>query len=162
MSLPFNVQRSMGGRFNMDDPMHNDPGMFNLSWNQRLMAFGFCFVIGLVLSIMGTVLIFLGNSVGFAVCYSIGNVVSLFGMGFLVGFKRQLKMATAPVRLVAFLLYIGLLVATFVVAFATGIGVLCLVFAIAQYCALAWYSASYIPFGRKMIKSTCGACASAI
>ncbi|KAJ1800344.1 hypothetical protein LPJ59_001175 [Coemansia sp. RSA 2399] len=161
MSLPFNVQQSMG-RFNVADPMNSDPGMFNLTWNQRLTAFGSCFILGLAMSIIGTVMIFLGHMAAFAVIYSLGNLISLFGMGFLVGFKRQLKMATAPVRLVAFLVYIGLLIATFVVAFTASIGVLCLIFAIAQYCALAWYSASYIPFGRKIIKSACGACASAI
>ncbi|ORX71973.1 hypothetical protein DL89DRAFT_221086 [Linderina pennispora] len=99
---------------------------------------------------------------GFAVCYSLGNVISLFGMGFLIGFKRQLKMATQPVRLTAFIVYIVLLVLTFVVAFAWGIPVLCLVMAICQFCALAWYSASYVPFGRKMIKGACSSCAKAI
>ncbi|KAJ2665643.1 hypothetical protein IWW48_000094 [Coemansia sp. RSA 1200] len=162
MSLPFNVQQTMGGRFSMSDPMNTDSGMFNLTWNQRLTGFGCCFVLGLAMSVIGTSMIFIGQVAAFAVVYSMGNVISLFGMGFLVGFKRQLKMATAPVRLVAFLLYIGLLIATFVVAFTAEIGVVCLVFAIAQYCALAWYSASYIPYGRKMIKSACGTCARAI
>ncbi|KAJ2202856.1 hypothetical protein EV180_007573, partial [Coemansia sp. RSA 518] len=60
----------------------------------------------------------------FAVCYSLGNVISLFGMGFLVGFKKQLKMATAPVRLTAFIVYIVLLILTFVMAFALDIAVL--------------------------------------
>ncbi|KAJ2611084.1 hypothetical protein H4S08_003325 [Coemansia sp. RSA 1365] len=161
MSLPFNVQQ-MQGRLGGDDPMSNDPGLFHLSRMERLMAFGACFGIGLVLSIIGTVLIFSGHMAAFAVCYSLGNVISLFGMGFLVGFKKQFKMATAPVRLTAFVVYIVLLVMTFVVAFAFDIAVLCLIFAICQYCALAWYSASYIPYGRKMIKSTCGAFAKAI
>ncbi|KAJ2076846.1 hypothetical protein H4R24_005474 [Coemansia sp. RSA 988] len=161
MSLPFNVQQAQS-RLGVDDPMSNDPGLFHLSRMERLMAFGACFGIGLVLSIIGTILIFSGHMAAFAVCYSLGNVISLFGMGFLVGFKKQLKMATAPVRLTAFIVYIVLLVLTFVVAFAFDIAVLCLIFAICQYCALAWYSASYIPYGRKLIKSTCGACAKAI
>ncbi|KAJ2322217.1 hypothetical protein IWW51_004253 [Coemansia sp. RSA 2702] len=128
MSLPFNAWRAQGqaSQLGIDDPMSNDPGLFHLSRTERLMAFGACFVLGMVLSIIGTILIFSGHMAAFAVCYSIGNVVSLFGMGFLVGFKKQLKMATAP------------------------------------YCALAWYSASYIPYGRKMIKGACGACAKAI
>ncbi|KAI8325233.1 SFT2-like protein [Martensiomyces pterosporus] len=142
--------------------MSSDPGLFHLSRTERYMAFGACFVIGLVLSILGTVLIFSGHMTGFAVCYSMGNVISLFGMGFLIGFKRQLKMATAPVRLTAFLVYIILLVLTFVFAFAVRIAILCLILAICQFCALAWYSASYIPFGRKMIKGMCSTCAKAI
>ncbi|KAJ1886988.1 hypothetical protein LPJ66_009351 [Kickxella alabastrina] len=161
MSLPFNI-KSAGSRFGVDDPMSDDTGMFNLSRTERYVAFGACFVIGLVLSIVGTILIFSGSMAAFAVCYSLGNLVSLFGMGFLVGFKRQLKMATAPVRLTAFLIYIALLVVTFITAFTLKIGVLCLILAICQFCALAWYSASYVPFGRKMIKGLCGTCARAI
>ncbi|KAJ2158914.1 hypothetical protein GGF46_003419 [Coemansia sp. RSA 552] len=167
MSLPLNAWRAqnelgLGNHVSLDGPMKDDPGLFNLSWTERLTAFGACFVIGLVLSIIGTILIFSGHMAGFAVCYSLGNVISLFGMGFLVGFKKQIKMATAPVRLTAFLIYVALLVMTFVVAFAFDIAALCLVFAILQYCALAWYSASYIPYGRKIIKNTCGALGRAI
>ncbi|KAJ2746624.1 hypothetical protein GGI20_001204 [Coemansia sp. BCRC 34301] len=161
MSLPFNVQQA-GSRFGADDPMSNDPGLFSLSRTERYTAFGACFVGGLVLSILGSVFIFTGHMVAFALCYSLGNVLSLFGMCFLVGFKRQLKMATAPVRLTAFLVYITLLVLTFVMAFTLEIGALCLVLAICQFCALAWYSASYIPFGRAVIKKTCGSFAAAI
>ncbi|KAJ2813451.1 hypothetical protein FBU31_007442 [Coemansia sp. 'formosensis'] len=161
MSLPFNV-RQAGGRFGVEDPMSNDPGLFSLSRSERYMAFGACFVGGLVLSVLGSVFIFLNKMVAFALCYSLGNVLSLFGMGFLVGFKRQMKMATAPVRLTAFLVYITLLVLTFVLAFTLGNGALCLVLAICQFCALAWYSASYIPFGRSIIKKTCGSFAAAI
>ncbi|KAJ2501306.1 hypothetical protein GGH96_002005 [Coemansia sp. RSA 1972] len=164
MSLPFNAWQvqNHASQLGIDDPMSNDPGLFHLSRTERLMAFGACFVLGLVLSIIGTILIFSGHMAAFAVCYSLGNVISLFGMGFLVGFKKQFKMATAPVRLTAFIVYIVLLILTFVMAFALDIAVLCLIFAIGQYCALAWYSASYIPYGRKLIKSTCGACAKAI
>ncbi|KAJ2452603.1 hypothetical protein EV183_002826 [Coemansia sp. RSA 2336] len=164
MSLPFNAWRAQGpaAQLGIEDPMGNDPGLFNLSRTERLMAFGACFVLGMVLSIIGTILIFSGHMAAFAVCYSVGNLVSLFGMGFLVGFKKQFKMATAPVRLTAFLVYIVLLVLTFVIAFATDVAVLCLIFALCQYCALAWYSASYIPYGRKMIKGACGTFARSI
>ncbi|KAJ2357587.1 hypothetical protein IWW50_001010 [Coemansia erecta] len=164
MSLPFNAWQATNhaSQLGIDDPMSKDPGLFQLSRTERLMAFGACFVLGMVLSIIGTILIFSGHMAAFAVCYSLGNVISLFGMGFLVGFKKQFKMATAPVRLTAFIIYVVLLILTFVMAFALDIAVLCLIFAIAQYCALAWYSASYIPYGRKMIKSLCGACAGAI
>ncbi|KAJ1819347.1 hypothetical protein LPJ56_001596 [Coemansia sp. RSA 2599] len=161
MSLPFNAQNP-ASKFGFGDPMSEDPGLFNLSRTERYMAFGGCFVVGLVLSIIGSVLIFSGHMAAFAVCYSLGNVISLLGMGFLIGFKRQIKMATQPVRLTAFLIYIGLLIATFVVAFTAEIGVLCLILAICQFCALAWYSASYVPFGRKVISSVCGACARSI
>ncbi|KAJ2779894.1 hypothetical protein H4R18_003750 [Coemansia javaensis] len=161
MSLPFNVQQAQS-RFGLDDPMGDDPGLFHLSRTERLMAFCGCFFVGLALSILGTALVFSGRLTAFAICYSMGNVVSLLGMCFLVGFKKHLKMATAPVRLTAFIVYIVLLVMTFVAAFAIDVAVLCIIFAILQYCALAWYSASYIPYGRKLIKTTCGAFAKSI
>ncbi|KAJ2001927.1 hypothetical protein H4R26_003871, partial [Coemansia thaxteri] len=152
MSLPFNAMQA-GSRFGVsDDPMNSDPGLFNLTRMERYTAFGACFVGGLVLSILGSVFIFTSHMAAFAVCYSLGNLLSLFGMGFLIGFKRQFKMATAPVRLTAFLIYIALLILTFVMAFTLANGVLCLILALCQFCALAWYAASYVPFGRKMIK----------
>ncbi|KAJ2773517.1 hypothetical protein IWQ56_000962 [Coemansia nantahalensis] len=161
MSLPFNVQH-MQGRYGVDDPMADDPGLFHLSRTERLWAFGGCFVVGLALSIIGSALVFTGSVAAFAVCYSLGNTISLLGTCFLVGFKKHFKMALAPVRLTAFLVYIVFLALTFVSAFAFDIAALCIVFAILQYCALFWYSASYIPYGRKIIKSTCGTFAKAI
>ncbi|KAJ1842766.1 hypothetical protein LPJ57_009928, partial [Coemansia sp. RSA 486] len=71
MSLPFNVQNS--SKFGFGDPMSEDPGLFNLSRTERYMAFGGCFVVGLALSIIGSVLIFSGHMAAFAVCYSLGN-----------------------------------------------------------------------------------------
>jgi len=36
--------------------------------------------------------------------------------------------------------------------------VLCILLIVVQFCALVWYTASYVPFGRALIVSTCKAC----
>ncbi|CAG8637894.1 11246_t:CDS:2, partial [Paraglomus occultum] len=61
----------------MDDKSVFDD-CFKLSRTQRLYAFG--------------------NITGFAVLYTLGNVVSLVSTGFLVGFKKQVKTMFAPVE----------------------------------------------------------------
>ncbi|KAJ1672610.1 hypothetical protein EV182_006844 [Spiromyces aspiralis] len=84
--------------------------------------------------------------------------VNLCSLGFIIGFRQHLKNMFHKVRIVATLIYIITLVLTFVVAFVFEIPAVCLVLVIIQFCALTWYSASYIPFGQKIIKSSCGAC----
>lgn len=66
--------------------------------------------IGFALSIVGSIMLFIGLTSLFAILYSVGVVVSLVGTGFLVGFLRQLKLMFKPVRVVA----TGILLVSFV------------------------------------------------
>ena len=67
-------------------------GGFALTRKQRFIGFGVCFGVGLLISFLSTVFLYLGINIkmilgvlpAFAVLYTIGNLISLTGTGFLV------------------------------------------------------------------------------
>ncbi|KAF8947579.1 hypothetical protein BGZ47_008597 [Haplosporangium gracile] len=77
---------------------------------------------------------------------------------FLIGPGKQLKTMFAPVRMVASIIFLAMIVVTLVVAFTIQSSLLCLILCIIQFLALFWYSASYIPYGRAAIKKVVGGC----
>ncbi|CAG8524136.1 10459_t:CDS:2 [Paraglomus brasilianum] len=90
----------------MDDKSVFDD-CFKLSRTQRLYAFGIWH---------SSLALIQGNIAGFAVLYTLGNVVSLISTGFLVGFKKQVKTMFAPVRWFASVLFLAAMAATLVAA----------------------------------------------
>ncbi|KAF0688332.1 Aste57867_20044 [Aphanomyces stellatus] len=127
----------------------------NLSKKQRIQAAIGMYAAGAVFSFLATLLMFGGakHLKGFAFFYTLGNICSVSSSMFLTGFKNQLKVMCLPVRRVACSVWIGSMILTLVVALTMakpGILVLLLVFI--QYCAMLWYGASYIPYGRAMLK----------
>ena len=60
-----------------------------LTFMQRLQGFGACFGIGMLISFLSTIKLWAGNMRDFAVMYSIGNMVALLSMGFLMGACRM-------------------------------------------------------------------------
>lgn len=127
-----------------------------LSRTQRLYGFVGCTIIGFVLSILGSILLFVGALWSFALLFTVGIIVSLAGTGFLIGFGKQVKMMFKPVRVVAAILFLGSIGLVFVGAFVLKNDVLCLVFVIIEYLAYTWYSLSYIPYARTLVKSMVG------
>jgi hypothetical protein len=67
-------------------------------------------MLGFCLSLVGTILLFIGATGIFAIMFSVGIVVSLVGTGFLVGFLSQLKQMFKPVRVVATAAMLGSIV----------------------------------------------------
>ncbi|KAL0078798.1 Got1/Sft2-like family-domain-containing protein [Phycomyces blakesleeanus] len=129
---------------------------------QRLYAFGACFVAGMLISILSTLMLLTLNVTGFAILYTIGNVISLFSLTFIIGIPKQIKTMFAPVRFWATTTYIALLVLTLVLSITLKVFALSIVLVIIQFCALVWYSASYIPYGREMIRRVFGTCVTSI
>ncbi len=91
-----------------------------------------------------------------------GNLIALIGTGFLIGFLQQLKNMADEKRRIASAIYItaliGTLLAVFLIPNATAkffAAILCI---IVQFCALAWYTASYIPFAQSFITRVCSGC----
>ena len=146
----------------------NDGCMPSLTYQQRMWGFGFCFIAGCLCSFMATLSWVPGRNSAmhdpakFALPYSIGNIIALLSTGFLWGFKGQCEKMWKPVRRVATGIYLTFVVLTLVVCFTMkgvpNVGILIIVLVIVQGLALIWYCASYIPFGRTMIKSMCGKC----
>jgi len=124
---------------------------------QRIWGFVICSAVGFVLSILGSILLFLpGFLTSFVLLYSIGIIVSLIGTGFLIGFFKQLKLMFKPVRIVATLAFFAALVLVFIGAFVIDSDILCLVFVIIEYVAYTWYCLSYIPFARTAVLRVIG------
>jgi len=79
---------------------------------------------------------------------------------FLMGPWRQIKNMFDPSRLIATLVYLGLLVITLVVAFKFPNIPLLIVLVVLQFAALVWYTASYIPGAQMAIRSCLCSCVS--
>ncbi|KAI8993528.1 Got1/Sft2-like family-domain-containing protein [Pilobolus umbonatus] len=135
---------------------------FGLSKTQRFYAFGISFVAGAMISILSTLLLLGTNVTGFAILYSIGNVISLLSLTFIIGLKKQFKTMFAPVRFWATTTFLALLVITLIVSITLGKWFLSMILVIIQFCALVWYSASYIPYGREIIRRFFGSCITSI
>lgn len=130
-----------------------------LSWSTRIKLFALCFILGASLSILGSCLIFLKNGlVIFAILYTLGNILSLASTCFLMGPCNQLKKMFAKTRVVATLLVMLMFVLTLICALALHNTALSIVCCILQFLALTWYSLSYIPYARDMVKKCFSAC----
>jgi len=124
-----------------------------MSYQTRLRGFVACFILGWVLSFCSVIAVSLGNINGFVLLYSLGNAVAIFATMFLMGPMRQLRAMFAPVRVIATLIFLGLLVGTIVVAVQTKNFVAVLICVILQFLAGVWYSISYIPYGEFVMLS---------
>ena len=96
--------------------------------------------------------------VTFGILYTIGNILSLMSTGFLVGPRRQCKNMFHRKRIVASLVFIGALIGTLAVAISTGSIMATLLMILIQFCALAWYTLSYIPYARDMVRNALLGC----
>lgn len=131
-----------------------------LSWETRIKGFIICFVLGCLLSILATALLFMKNGVViFAVLYTFGNVLALASTCFLMGPLNQLKKMFAKTRVIATILVLVMFVLTLVCAFALKNGApLAILCCVLQFFALTWYSLSYIPYARDAAKKCFSAC----
>ncbi|XP_048767186.1 vesicle transport protein SFT2B-like [Ostrea edulis] len=130
-----------------------------LSWSTRIKGFAICFVLGVALSILGSILLWFKNGlILFAVFYTIGNILSLASTCFLMGPFNQLKKMFAKTRIIATILVLVMFVLTLVCAFALKNAALTLICCILQFLALTWYALSYIPFARDAAKKCFASC----
>jgi len=127
-----------------------------LSRKTRLYGFIGCLVVGFLLSILASSLLFLQQLTSFAILYALGTLISLIGTGFLIGFFKQLKLMFKPVRIVATLVFLGSIGLIFVGAFVIRNGVVCLIFVFVEYLAYTWYTLSYIPYARAAVSKAVG------
>ncbi|KDO28142.1 hypothetical protein SPRG_06189 [Saprolegnia parasitica CBS 223.65] len=136
-------------------------GCQKLTKKQRMIGFGICFGLGYVISFISTFALLAGsrNGAKFGILYSLGNIIALCGSGFLVGPAQQVKLMMKPVRRIAAAIYVSMIVLVLVLAIlAPHLGLLILILVMIQFGAAVWYSASYIPYGRKMITSLGSKC----
>lgn len=130
-----------------------------LSLQQRLYGFALCFVAGTVLSLTSMTsfaALLTGNPAPFALKYSAGNILSMLSTGFIVGFRTQFGSMAQQHRACAAATYVLAVLVTFVVTLVLQPpAVIILVCVAVQFCAMIYYVASYIPFGRDILKNCC-------
>lgn len=128
----------------------------SLTYKQRLYGFGICLAVAFLCGIVSSILLFVARSmIGFAIVYSISNVFGIGSSFFLVGPKAQIKKMFKPVRVWAAVLFLVLIALTVVAAIVIQNPGLVLLFVILQYCALFWYTLSYIPGARTCFLGCC-------
>lgn len=142
-------------------PASDAPFLPALSLQQRVAGFAACFIVGTLLS-LGSVSSFAsllaGNPAPFALQFSGGNLLSTLSTGFIVGFRTQLRCMAQQHRALSATLYLGSMGATLGVTLALQPHALLVLLCVGvQYCAMVWYIASYIPFGRSVLSSCCKA-----
>ncbi|XP_078471695.1 vesicle transport protein SFT2B-like isoform X1 [Lampetra planeri] len=107
----------------------------------------------------GTVFLWLKNGlILFAVFYTLGNICALCSTCFLMGPLKQLKRMFNPARAIATSVMLCCLVCTLCSAFWWKNKPLALLFCILQFLSLTWYSLSYIPYARDMVKKCFTSC----
>jgi len=90
-----------------------------LSWGTRVKGFAACFIIGILLSVLGSICLFFGPKglISFSIFYTLGNVVALCSTCFLMGPINQCKKMFSSTRVVATVLMVICLVLTMLSAF---------------------------------------------
>ncbi|KAJ1511730.1 hypothetical protein HMI54_000571 [Coelomomyces lativittatus] len=119
----------------MEDPCP----CLQMTRKQRFIAFGICFVLGLIVSLLSTISLWTGQIATFAVFYSFGNLISLASSAFIVGVSSHLKSMFDAKRRLATIVFLSLLVVTLVVAFTLDSkisGIVCLLLCGLQFIAL--------------------------
>ena len=146
-------------RFNLgldDDDDEEEQGLLQqindastLNRTQRLLGFGVCFSIGMLLSLASQ--LFILRPVKLATTLTLGNMLSIGSMMFLMGPTKQCENMMDAKRRGATLAYLASLALTLLAAFMVKSRLLCLFCIAVQYSALLWYSLSYVPYGREML-----------
>ncbi|CAA7396566.1 unnamed protein product [Spirodela intermedia] len=127
-----------------------------LSTKQRLYGFATCLFVGLACTFLSMFVFF--NPIKFGITFTFGNLCALGSTAFLIGPKRQLVMMLDPVRIYATAIYLASLIMALFCAFYVHNKALTLLAVILEFCALVWYSLSYIPFARSMVTKAMVAC----
>ncbi|KAK2180087.1 hypothetical protein NP493_457g06005 [Ridgeia piscesae] len=145
------LKHVLSGRDNDDDDgiMTEISDATTFSWSTRIKGFIACFVLGIVMSLMGSFFLMLPRGLTlFVLFYTLGSVCALCSTFFLMGPVKQIKRMFAATRIFATIVVLICIVLTLCAGLwwhNTGLAVL---FCILQFLAMTWYSLSYIPFAR--------------
>ena len=132
----------------------------DMSLKTRVIGWLACSIVGWLLSlIISFVFIFSNfNVAAFALIYSLGQCLNIAGSCFLSTPAGHCKDMKKKHRIIPSIVYILSIIITIVVAVATSIKGLVLLFLVIQVIAYYWYTISFIPFGQKILKKMCECC----
>ncbi|EGG21491.1 hypothetical protein DFA_01377 [Cavenderia fasciculata] len=123
-------------------------------WDDRIIGFGICAGLGLFFSFLG--FLFLTSPSSFAFLYTVGNISMLCATGFIVGPTKQIKNMAQPTRAICAVVFVLSMVLTLVAVFQDWSVIFIIILIIFQFCALLYYTFSYIPYGRECLRGICG------
>ncbi|CAM9206622.1 unnamed protein product [Heterosigma akashiwo] len=151
-----NFSNIVGGGGNSASSSQQEEASYcgSLTYSQRVIGFCVCFGLGYFLSFLSTLSLLKMSAEGlreFASLYVLGNLVAIGSTLFLIGPKRHCKKMFHKTRRWAAIIYLTMLVAVFVSALLGAHIAVVLFLLLIQVLAAIWYTASYIPYGRKMI-----------
>lgn len=127
----------------------------NLPLKERIIGWATCFAFGWVISLAsfgGFTQLMLGRPWQFAVCYTTGNMLQLASTFFLLGPEKQFQNMKHKKRRVASAVYLICAVMTVVAVFVAMWPPVIVLLVLTQSMALFWYSISYVPYGRTMVR----------
>ena len=125
-----------------------------LTLHQRALGAVGCYVLSGLFAFAATVMLFTGvHHVRFyALFYSLSNVATFCSLVFIMGQNRLQKRMLSSKRSVTGRAWMGSLALTIIVAFFwSSHWFVVIVLLLVQFGSMIWYSASYIPFGRKFL-----------
>ena len=125
----------------------------SMTYTQRMYGFAICLGLGILVSLLSCIFIFFLDFVAFGVTYTIGNLMSIGSSLFLSGPVRQIQSMCRPVRAICTIVYFVSMALTLFVALYVQSGLLTLLCAAIQFCALVWYMLSYIPYAQNCLCS---------
>lgn len=132
-----------------------------LTMQQRIAGFCACCGFGYLLSVFATLTLVNGFSEEnvrlFAILYILGNLIAILATMFFVGPRRMCKRMWHKTRRIGTGVWLFLMISVFVCALVLQYIEVILVLIVLETMAGIWYSASYIPWGRRMIISCCQA-----
>ncbi|XP_003743945.1 vesicle transport protein SFT2A [Galendromus occidentalis] len=130
-----------------------------LSWSTRIKGFTICFVLGFVFSILGVGLLILPTGTRlFCLFYTLGNISAIFATLFLMGPVNQFKKMFNSSRWIASVMMISFLILTMMAGLYWKKRGLTILFCMCQFLSMTWYSLSYIPYAREAVKKTFSTC----
>ena len=154
IKMPIGAKTALGEASTALSQSQSNPcPCLEMTYSQRFIAFLICFSVGTVLSVISTMNVpsIVLKPSRFAIPFTLGNIISLLSMSFLIGFKKQCSSLFHKDRALASSVFIASMVGTIVASVILHSALLCFAFIIIQYSAYIWYCASYIPYGRSFL-----------
>lgn len=132
--------------------IHSIENATNMNWGTKIRVFAFLFILGFVISLLGTIAGIMHKTLEYVTLYCIGNIVSISSTCVLMGPVNQVKKMFKPTRVVATVLMLTMLFLTLFSALYLQKPKLATLFMFLQFLAMTWYSLSYIPYARDAVK----------
>lgn len=124
-----------------------------LTISQRIQGFCLFFSLALFSSFLSWIAFGVGNMWKYTFLSSFGTLLSLASTFILIGPSSQLKYMMDEERRVSSIMYVGSVFLSIFIAIAYQSTFLCIISTFFQYVCLGWYSLSYIPYGKEMVKA---------